>query len=270
MSLAAGIMASKNIPLAIIFTRLLYCFWFVHCLGLSIAVFFAGYRLTRILRGHLEKFNTSGPRYVSVQTGIIKIRIVMTIIVACLMSFAIFLLCWGVLRNLIMVNTVGSVILGTIWNLLGAVTTFGVEFAIVFNPKVDDPTSLGLKSSSNEKSGSQTAQFATFSNYSTHEYSGTNSNPNGAQGTLSHNAFDELKLQQLQYQKVFQKHNQHNAAKNTVVDIKVSAAGIPIEDAEYFNDKRYNSEKNYSIDDERVLSDGADSQIDLVGYASKN
>jgi hypothetical protein len=290
MSLAAGIMASKNIPLAVLFTRLLYCFWFIHCFSLSVAVFFAGFRLTRILRAHLKKFNTSGPRYVSVQTGIFKIRAVMTIIVICLMMFAVFLLCWGILRNYIMVNTVGSIILGAIWNFLGAVCTFGVEIAIIFNPKVDEPGGLGLKSSSAEKSG-QAAQFVTYSNFSTQEYSATASNPNGAQGTLSHNAFDELKLQQLQYQKVFQKHNQHqlphnsnNRSQNNMADLstaesrqlKVSAAGIPVEDSEYYEQRR-DSEKNlnghhqsHHPDDEHIIDDGENSQLDLVEYASKN
>lgn len=295
MSLAAGIMAAKNIHLAVIFTRLLYCFWFVHCFSLSVAVAFCGYRLTRILSAHLKKFNTSGPRYVSVQTGIFKIRAIMGITLVCLMSFAVFLLCWGILRDLIMVNMYGSIVLGAIWNSLGAACTFLVVCAVLFNPKIDEPTGLGLKSSSAEKS-SQAAQFVTYSNFSTQEYSAAASNPNGAQGTLSHNAFDELKLQQLQYQKVFQKHNQHQLPHNTSNrsqgnnmndlptaesrQVKLSAAGIPIDDSEFYNDRRYNNEKNlpfsnshhqqHHLDDERTLDDGADSQLDLVEYASKN
>jgi hypothetical protein len=301
MSLAAGILAETNLPLAQIFTRLLYIFWFIHCFSLSVAVFFSGYRLIRILGAHLTKFKTTGPRYVSVQTGIFKIRAVMSIITTCLLMFAIFLLIFGILREIIIVNIVGSIVLGAIWNFLGAVATLGVEVAIIFNPKVDDGTSLGLKTSSAEKSASQTGQFVTYTNFSTQEYSATASNHNntGAQGTLSHNAFDELKLQQLQYQNVFHKHNNHQLPHNLsetkgnknqqhladlstaeAREIKVSPAGIPLQDAEYYTDHREFSEgkrpfpfshhQPHHLDDEHIIDDGETSQMDLVEYASKH
>lgn len=132
MSLAAGILAERNLKLAQTFTQILYIFWFIHCFDLSIAVFFSGIRLIRILHEHLNKFKTTGPRYVSVKTGIFKIRAVMAIITTCLMMFAIFLLIFGILRKIIIVNLVGSIVLGAIWNLLGALTTLCVEFAIIF------------------------------------------------------------------------------------------------------------------------------------------
>lgn len=132
VSLAAGILAESNLPLAETFTRLLYIFWFFHCFSLCVTVFYSGHRLIRILGAHIKKFNPTGPRFVSVQTGIIKIRAVMTIIAICLLMFAIFLLVFGVLREKIIVNKLGSIILGAIWNFLGAVATFGVEVAIIF------------------------------------------------------------------------------------------------------------------------------------------
>ncbi|GAA5803242.1 hypothetical protein HPULCUR_008719 [Helicostylum pulchrum] len=291
MSLAAGILAETNLPLAETFTRLLYIFWFFHCFSLSVTVFYSGYRLIRILGAHIKKFNPTGPRYVSVQTGIFKIRAVMSIIAICLMMFAIFLLVFGILREMIIVNKLGSIILGAIWNFLGAIATFGVEVAILFNPKVDDSTRLGLKTSSAEKSGQAGAQFVTYSNFSTQEYSATNSN-NAAQGTLSHNAFDELKLQQLQYQKVFQKHNQHQLphnSKNSMADlstaesrqVKLSAAGIPVEDDLFEEQKSFHHSKTHPFpinhhqphhldDDMILLDDGESSQMDLVEYAGKN
>lgn len=127
-----------------------------------------------------------------------------------------------------------------------------------------------MKTSSAEKSTSNNnttgGQFVTYSNFSTQEYSATQSNNSygGAQGTLSHNAFDELKLQQLQYQKVFLKHNQlpHNLPRTQV---KVSAAGLPLQDAEYNNEKR-----PFHLDDEPIIDDGENSQLDLVEYASKH
>lgn len=132
ISLAAGILAESNLPLAIIFTRLLYVFWFIHCASMGIAVLYAGLRLTHILEGHLQKFNTTaGPRYISIKTGIFKIRSVMSIIVVCVWMFASFLLLYGILRPLIIVNKVGSIVLGTIWTYLGAVSTLGVVIAIL-------------------------------------------------------------------------------------------------------------------------------------------
>jgi hypothetical protein len=132
MSLGAGILARKNVALAETFTRVLYIFWFVHCSSLAMAVLFSGYRLIKILEDHIQKFNTSGPRYTSVKTGIYKIKAVMSIITICLLMFAAFLLLYGILRELIMVNVPGSLFLGAMWNFLGAVATFGVECAVIF------------------------------------------------------------------------------------------------------------------------------------------
>ena len=39
---------------------------------------------------------------------------------------------YGALRDLIMVNTPGSIFLGAIWNYLGSVATLCVEIAIIF------------------------------------------------------------------------------------------------------------------------------------------
>lgn len=150
--------------------------------------------------------------------------------------------------------------------------------SLLNSPKVDDNTTLGLKTSSAEKS-SQAHQFVTYSNFSTQEYSAAQSNHNhdGAQGTLSHNAFDELKLQQLQYQKVFQKHNNHQLAHNAQRDIadlslsesrqiKISASGLPLQDCEYYT----TGEKHHHLDNDNILDDGENSQMDLVEYISKH
>ncbi|KAI8645565.1 hypothetical protein BD408DRAFT_440858 [Parasitella parasitica] len=302
MSLAAGILAERNLRLAQLFTRLLYMFWFIHCFSLAVAVFFSGYRLVRILGAHLTKFKTTGPRYVSVQTGIFKIRAVMSIIITCLMMFAIFLLIFGILREIIIVNMVGSVVLGAIWNFLGAFATLCVEIAIVFNPKVEDGSSLGLKSSSAERSTSQIGQCVTYTNFSAQEYSVTSSNQNnnGTQGALGHNAFDELKLQQLQYQNLFHKHNNHQLPHNSpnaqgnksqlqqvsdlatpeAREIKMSSAGIPSEDTQYYTKhNESNTEKRpfqffhhqcHHLDDENIMDDGETSQMNLVDYASRH
>jgi hypothetical protein len=150
-----------------------------------------------------------------------------------------------------------------------------------------------LKTSSAEKS-SQAAQFVTYSNFSTQEYSATQSlqHHNGAQGTLSHNAFDELKLQQLQYQKVFQKHNNHQLPHN-IPDSKrkqqqdmgdlslpesrqmqVSASGIPLQDPEHYTAEKHpfpvRHHQTHHLDDDNLFDDGETSQMDLVEYAAKH
>ncbi|CEG65182.1 hypothetical protein RMATCC62417_02015 [Rhizopus microsporus] len=206
MSLAAGIMAERDLRLAVIFTRLLYVFWFIHCTSLGIAVLISGLRLIHILEEHLKKIrSTGGPRYTSIKTGIFKIRVVMGIIVVCVLMFATFLLLYGILRDLIIVNKAGSIVLGAIWNFLGAVSTLGVVIAILINPKIDENANLGLKSSSAEKSNP-----TPYSNFASQEYSTTASalSSNG-QGGVNSATFDELRMQQMQYQQVFQKHNNH-------------------------------------------------------------
>ncbi|KAG1216582.1 hypothetical protein G6F35_009963 [Rhizopus arrhizus] len=196
MSLAAGIMAERNLGLAITFTRLLYVFWFIHCSSLGLAVLYSGVRLIRILEAHLKKFNTtSGSRYTSIKTGIFKIRTVMGIIVVCLWMFATFLLIYGILRNQIIVDKVGSIVLGAIWTYLGAVCTLGVVIAVLINPKIDENSNLGLKSSSAEKSNPTPYNY---SNFTAQDYSVStvlSSNPGGG---LNTNALNELKIQQMQ------------------------------------------------------------------------
>ena len=131
MSLAAGILAESNLHLAQLFTRLLYIMWFVHCSVLSCLVAYAGVKLVAILREHLQKFNTSGPRYIAIQTGIFKIRAVVTIISIAVMMFAVFLLIFGILREIIVINYAGSIVLGIIWNFLGAFSSGGVIIAVL-------------------------------------------------------------------------------------------------------------------------------------------
>lgn len=52
------------------------------------------------------------------------------IIINCLMMFATFLLLYGILRDLIMVNVPGSVFLSVVWTYLGPLATAAVELAI--------------------------------------------------------------------------------------------------------------------------------------------
>ncbi|KAL0089500.1 hypothetical protein J3Q64DRAFT_1635993 [Phycomyces blakesleeanus] len=230
-SLVAGSLAKSNLYLSEIFVRILYVLWFFHCALLATAVLFAGVRLVGILNRHIAKFQTSGPRFTTVKTGIFKIKSVMSILSICLMLFAIFLLLYGALRNSITVNPVGSVFLAVIWSYLAGISTLSLEISILFNPTINENTDIGLKSSSGgDKSNNL---FET-------QNSGLPSvmHDKSFQGTLSHNAFDDLKQQQLQYQQATQKHAKGvGAANNVNTTILTSRAGIPLEDLSYSDSK---------------------------------
>lgn len=130
-SIISGAFAYSNLYVAEVFARLLYGFWFLHDASLSGAVLFAGWRLVRILNSHLARFGKDNARYQAIKTGIFKIKMLVGIIIVCLMSFASFLLLYGILRDRIMTSTVGSVILAVIWTYLGPMTTVFVEAAII-------------------------------------------------------------------------------------------------------------------------------------------
>ncbi|KAG1447754.1 hypothetical protein G6F56_009159 [Rhizopus delemar] len=285
MSLAAGIMATRNLAMAVIFTRLLYVFWFIHCSSLGIAVLYAGLRLTHILESHLKKFNTTaGPRYTSIKTGIFKIRSVMSIIVICVWMFAVFLLLFGILRHMILISKAGSIVLGVMWNFLGAVSTLGVVIAILVNPKIDEPGSLGLKTSSAEKSGTEKSNhntpYLTYSNFTTQDYSASGSVfSTTIQGGAESGALDELKLQQLQYQQVFQKHNNHlnprkdqfDSGNNDHIALQDKNTNEDLElNGFSFKNNNVQNSVNHIPEDELIEDDGETSQLDLVEYASKH
>ncbi|KAI9307365.1 hypothetical protein BJ944DRAFT_197765 [Cunninghamella echinulata] len=259
-SLATGILAKSNIPVAIIFIRILYILWFIHCGSLGTAVLLAGWRLIRILNQHLAKFHHSGSgerRATSIQNGIFKIKAVVIIIAICLYLFATFLLLYGALRDQIMTSTVGSLILSGIWNWLGALTTLAAQAAILFNPPTNGVSFFGFKTSSNNGQGKTASDSGNEKGtdngsrgmYDTHFSHYTNGQQEHSfHGTLSKNAFDELKLQQLEYQKStgMMYPNNHSSQIGHDMDddlydsnpspaptILTSQAGIPLEDIEY-------------------------------------
>ncbi|KAI7858373.1 hypothetical protein BDC45DRAFT_498206 [Circinella umbellata] len=221
-SLIAGAYAEKDLWTAEFFSRLLYGFWFYNNTVLSAAVFFAGYRLVIILNSHLAKFKeSSGPRYRAVKTGIYKIQAIVGIIIVCLMTFASFLLLYGILRDQIMTSTVGSVFLGVIWTFLGPLTTVFVELAIIINPTMAKNEALGTTNLSSTGAGDTTNPRIKTYNTSSQGYS----NSFGQATTTYSNADDsdlpdtiimtDIKQQQLQYQQVFQKHAINNG-RNTL------------------------------------------------------
>ncbi|KAI7879609.1 hypothetical protein K492DRAFT_188582 [Lichtheimia hyalospora FSU 10163] len=198
-SIISGAFAYSNLYVAEVFARLLYGFWFLHDASLSGAVLFAGWRLVRILNSHLARFGKDGARYQAIKTGIFKIKMLVGIIIVCLMSFASFLLLYGILRDRIMTSTVGSVILAVIWTYLGPMTTVFVEAAIIINPKFEKNEALAANSSSGTGNGS------TFPS-STGETSTSYTAPGVTMSFNDKEEMSDLKQQQLRYQQLYQKH----------------------------------------------------------------
>ncbi|GAB5586018.1 hypothetical protein Unana1_00918 [Umbelopsis nana] len=102
---------------------------------------------------HLRKFsasqNSGSARMVAIRNGRTKIVIIMLAITACLASFALMLLMYGIFRNAIMTHLPASILIGAVWNFLGPSAITFVEVAIATNPRL--PT-FGLKNSSANKS----------------------------------------------------------------------------------------------------------------------
>ncbi|KAI9275792.1 hypothetical protein BDA99DRAFT_496462 [Phascolomyces articulosus] len=206
-SLLTGYLATTNMDGAEILVRIHYLIWVVYCFVVIAAVLYCGTRLCRILNAHLEKINLGGPRYDAIKTGIIKIRMVMFLIAVCLSMFAIMMIMYVSLRDQILQNTAGNMAIGGLWCLLGPVTTFFVELAVTFNPKAANILRLGSKSSSsNEKS----------TNMYNSDFTSTCANNNEV-GTLSRNAFDDLKQQQMYHQQ--QKHHRQQQRGQLQSDI---------------------------------------------------
>ncbi|CAO3630763.1 unnamed protein product [Cunninghamella blakesleeana] len=250
-SLITGFLAESNQYVAEIFIRVLYVLWFIHCFSLATAVMLSGWKLLRILDQHLAKFQNSGPRAASIQAGIFKIRSVVIIIAICLDSFACFLLLYGILRDQIMTSTIGSLVLSAIWNWLGPLTTLAAQAAVLFNPLSNGITFFKVKLSTASSGEEKTENVNSKGLYDTHFSSFTNGQDNSFQGTLSKNAFEDLKQQQLEYQKstgmmIYNKTSQqqlhhHYQNEDDQSDdgpsisptILTSQAGIPLEDIEY-------------------------------------
>ncbi|KAI8138688.1 hypothetical protein BJV82DRAFT_582680 [Fennellomyces sp. T-0311] len=150
LTLAGGAVADRgDIETGINLIRINYGTWFVWTGGLGIAVLYAAIRLVHILRAHHKRFR-QGSNYAAVKNGIYKIQMMAFSFVICLWCFATVLLLFAAIRDQIMANTVGNIIVGTAWNFLGCVTTLIVEIAVIFSPGMRTNAALRTKSSSGE------------------------------------------------------------------------------------------------------------------------
>ncbi|ORZ17269.1 hypothetical protein BCR42DRAFT_326118 [Absidia repens] len=277
-SIAAGALAYSNLKVAEVFTNLLYGFWFMHCVALSLTVLFAGVRLIRILNGHLSRFPPSGDRYKSIRLGIFKIQALMTIIALCLAGYSVFLLIYAILRDRVTQDSTGSVAMAVIWNFWAPVATLLGEIALLVDPKLGEQSNFGIKTSSGGRvTGSNLMQSTMLSTTITQQHRNTAdctgivippSSTNAP--TLSLGAFDPFKKE--------------NGAEGgpltkpmfaTEVDhsgmISMNPTGIPMDDVSYFQRQPLQSgfsATSPSESDNETIVNQQSSKSHLVQYGS--
>ncbi|KAI9498117.1 hypothetical protein BDB00DRAFT_499450 [Zychaea mexicana] len=160
LTLAAGSIVHDDQQTAELLIRVSYCIWFIWTGGLGTAVLFAGDRLVRILRSHHKKLR-QGSDDTAVKAGILKIQVAVAAFSICLWSFALVLLLYGILRNQIMENTIGSIFLGTAWNQFAGVTILIVEISIMASFKTGKNAALRSKKSTDGSGSDNTATSTT-------------------------------------------------------------------------------------------------------------
>ena len=131
ITIAAGSNINSDQHLAETLTRINYGIWFIWTGGISTAVLLAGIRLVRILKSHHRKLR-QGSSDDAVRAGIFKIQVAIAAFTTCLWIFALVLLLYGCLRDLIMENTAGSIILGAGWTLTASITILVIQMSILF------------------------------------------------------------------------------------------------------------------------------------------
>ncbi|KAI8096298.1 uncharacterized protein BX664DRAFT_355677 [Halteromyces radiatus] len=270
-SILAGIYATRDVYVAEICTRLLYVMWFLHNVTLTSAVAYAGYRLIKLLNHHLRKFKPTGDRYAAVRVGIFRIKLIIVICSVCLLGFASFLLLYGILRDLIMVNTPGSIFLGIVWAFLGVITTLFVELVILINPKMEKNAALDMKSSSTGKDEPSTHHHS--SNHLSHTNNGSSRYATQSQGgySIDHGTqvsfgekekgdmmmMNDIHEQQAQYQQVFRLH-------------AATGPAVKLYNTDDLDDEEYDAPPRHKLNDSvitgatTVTGDGSSSMHDLT------
>ncbi|KAI8096318.1 uncharacterized protein BX664DRAFT_382779 [Halteromyces radiatus] len=260
-SIAAGALAYSQLGTAEVFTNLLYGFWFMHCITLSLTVLFAGVRLIRILNCHLIKFPPTGDRYKSIRLGVFKIQALMTIIVLCLAGYAVFLLVYAIVRDQVTQNSAGSIAMATIWNFWAPVATLLGEIALIVDPKLGENTNFGIKTSSTGKTTTNnTSSNALHSmTMSMSQQQSKQQDQDGmmfvsatAAPTLSLGAFDPFTK------------DPNGPLTKPMFAAEVDHTGIPLEDSVYIQHHHVNNNNNnnnYS-QNHTSIGTGADSDSD--------
>ena len=131
ITIAAASNINSDQHLAETLIRINYGIWFIWTAGIGAAVLLAGIRLVRILKSHHRKLR-QGSSDNAVRAGIFKIQVAIAAFTTCLWIFALLLLLYGCLRDLIMKNTVASIILGVGWTLTASITILVIQTSVLF------------------------------------------------------------------------------------------------------------------------------------------
>lgn len=130
-SIASGILAESHVNTSVIFVRLLYILWCIHCTTSAIIIIVLGIRLLKILQRNVNNFRTSGEKYKAIKTGMFKIKALVIVIATVLSGYGVFLLIYGILRDRIIKDIPGTYTLCILWNFLGPVATFCADAAVI-------------------------------------------------------------------------------------------------------------------------------------------
>ncbi|KAI9023841.1 hypothetical protein CLU79DRAFT_748456 [Phycomyces nitens] len=229
-SITSGALAYNNPRGSEIMTRLLYSVWFFHCIFLCAAVTFAGTRLTRILTEHLENFSSYGERYNAVRTGILKIHSVMVLLALYMLFLAVAVVVYGFFRNTVLLSLPATLIMASAWNLVSPLATFFIEVSMVIKPSMIE------KGSSVQKSNDGTNDVYDLQN-NPPPFTNSPMHRSNIQGTLSHNAFDGLKSNQIFLPQSYYQTDSDvfSMERRDVAAIRVADSGIPIADSQPTN-----------------------------------
>ncbi|KAI9245208.1 hypothetical protein BDA99DRAFT_565941 [Phascolomyces articulosus] len=162
MTIVAGTIVYKDQYTAELLIRINYGIWFLWTGGIGSAIFFAGIHLVHILKSHHRKFRPGGSNDAAVKAGIFRIQMAASAPAIALWIFALVLLLYGLLRDLIIENTVASVIVGFGWTLGAGIINVIMQIVHVFSPNTINNAALRSKKSTED--GTDTSAGTGFMN----------------------------------------------------------------------------------------------------------
>ncbi|KAI9274303.1 hypothetical protein BDA99DRAFT_590854 [Phascolomyces articulosus] len=148
-SISSGVYAVRgDLSLAGAFTNASYYCWTVYTAFLGVLIFYAGFRLIRLLRRHfIEKPGTTAEDVEKFALSALKVKIIILTASLCLFVFTIVLVLFASLREQILAYTPYNLAVGIIIAFNGVVGTGIVIFAVILNPRVATLTGLVTSSS---------------------------------------------------------------------------------------------------------------------------
>ncbi|CAO3586698.1 unnamed protein product [Absidia cylindrospora] len=227
-SLGAGVSAYLgHSEQANIFAQALYTVWTGHCLALSTATLFAGWRLIRILNTHVKRkeANKTIIDISKVKIGAQKVKIIAFTSAICLYLYAGVAITYGTLRIQIITHVPYSIFLCIAWNGLGIVASMLVSFAVILNPKMKlsllfssdssgDTKSHGMELDSSRKNNSSSNHSGKEKKIKTYNHDDTNHTTTGT-GTHIDSAFD------------IQTFEDHGAYNTMMIDMASMYTNVP-------------------------------------------